>query len=71
MERFVVTIGEEYVSVLDTGHSLVEEEGNADLFSVACETEESARYLADELNFIVRLLNEQAKELKSLGIIIP
>ena len=71
MERFVISIGEDYVAVLDTGHSLVEEEGNADLFSISYVNEEDARYLAEELGDIVRLLNEQAKELESLGIVIP
>ena len=70
-DRFVICRHKGEVSVLDTGHDLVEEEGNAELFNLDCSNETDAKILAEELNFIVRLLNEQGKELDSLDIHIP
>ena len=65
-ERFVISINKGEVSVLDTGHDLVKEEGNAQLFSVDCVSVADAKYIAEELDSIVRILNEQDKELKKV-----
>ena len=71
-ERFVITKNKGEICVLDTGHDLVEEEGNALLFSVDLEDNDVVvDYLAYELEPMVRLLNEQAKELEKLGITLP
>ena len=70
-KRFVITNHNCEVTVLDTGHDLVEEEGNALLFGIDCVSQEDANYLAYELDPIVRLLNEMDEELKSVGSQVP
>lgn len=62
-EKFVIYVNETQVSILDTKTN--EDEGeNLELFGVDCETTENALYLAEELYNLVRLLNEQDKELE-------
>lgn len=70
-DRFVIYKHEGEVSVLDTGHDLVEEEGNLSLFSLDCLNEADVKIISEELSGLVRLLNEQGKELDSLGVHIP
>lgn len=67
-DRFVIVNKDGEVSVLDTGHDLVEEEGNLLLFAMDYVNKGDANYLAYELEPIVRLLNEMDKELKSDGL---
>lgn len=61
-ERYQISVNENEVSVLDTQNKDVSE--NLLLFGIDCETTESALQLADELDGLVRLLNEQDKELE-------
>ena len=65
-KRFFLINNETDVSVLDTGHELVEEEGNAELFGVFPLTPEDAKFMEMELDTIVRLLNEQHNEIIKL-----
>lgn len=51
--------------------SVTDNDVNAVLFSVECENEEDSKYLENELNTVVRLLNEQNKVLKKEGYEIP
>ena len=66
MERFVIVNHNCEVSVLDTGHELVEEEGNLLLFGIDYANQGDADYLAYELEPIVRLLNEQDRIIRGL-----
>lgn len=59
MERFVIVNHNGEVSVLDTGHDLVESEGNLELFSLDFGNEADADCVAEELDGLVRVLNEQ------------
>ena len=54
------------MSVLDTGHDLVQEEGNAELLYIGFENEAHAKMFEAQLDCIVRVLNEQDKELKKM-----
>ena len=69
-ERFVIVLDGGDVSVLDTGHDLVEEEGNAELFNMDFFDEEDAKYVAHELEGIVCALNEQDRLMKENNIIL-
>lgn len=65
-ERFVIITRRNDVSVVDT------ECDNLELLGLMFEdNEEAALYLAEELKPIVRLLNEQDKELKKVGVTFP
>lgn len=65
-ERFVIVIDGGDVSVLDTGHDLVEEEGNAELFNIDFVDTYDAKYVARELDTMVREMNWMHKELQEL-----
>ncbi len=63
MERFVVVRNRGEVSVLDVDNDVTDE--NLQLFCVDFEdNEEVASYLVDELDGIVRYLNEQDRLIK-------
>lgn len=65
-DRFVIITKRNDVSVVDT------ECENVELLGLYLEdNEEAALYIAAELDPIVRLLNEQNKELKKVGITLP
>lgn len=65
-ERFIIITRRNDVSVVDT------ECDNLELLGLMFEdNEEVALYLAEELEPIVRLLNEQDKELKKVGVTFP
>lgn len=65
-ERFVIVTRWNDVSVIDT------ECDNVELLGLYFEdNEEAAQYITEELKPIVRLLNEQNKELKKVGITLP
>jgi hypothetical protein len=54
-KRFVIVQDKCDVSILYQ----LEDEGNLDIFSVNCEDEEDAKYIAEELTGIVLMLNGQ------------
>ena len=68
-DRFVISRNKCFVSVLDTNPGYTDE--NLEVFGVECGSEESAHYLAYELESMVLCLNGQHKELEKLGIDIP
>lgn len=65
-QRFVISRNGGDVSILDTGHDLVQEEGNAELLYIGFENEAHAKMFEVQLDCIVRVLNEQDKELKEM-----
>ena len=66
-EKFVIAVNNCEVSVLDTDNDVTDE--NLEIFSVDFEDNEVvADYIAYELEPLVRVLNEQDKLLKEVGI---
>jgi len=64
-KKFLITNVNNEVSLLDT------EEDNLILFNVTCKNNEDSKYIENELNTVVRLLNEQNKVLNEMGYQIP
>lgn len=65
-ERYTITTNWNEVSIIDT------ENENLLILGLNCEdNKEIATYLKEELHDIVKLLNEQDKQLKKVGIILP
>ena len=64
-DRFVITIHNFEVSVLDTDNE------NLLLFGIDCDSVEDAVYLKYELESIVKLLNEQDKIMKEHNLYFP
>lgn len=70
-DRFIIINNKKEISVLDIGHELVEEEGSGLLFSFDCDSKECINYLKQELDTMVKVLNEQNEiitEVDTMGI---
>lgn len=64
-KKFLITNVNNEVSLLDT------EEDNLLLFNIICKNSEDSKYIENELNNVVQLLNEQNKILNEMGYQIP